>query len=88
MTSAAIERPEDAVTQALANLGLTEEQPQPDPKVSDFKRKEDAGLLRPEPLLVENPHRYVIFPIQHQDVSRPLPDSASPCRCIARLCSP
>lgn len=69
--AASTERPEDVVTQALANLGLVEEDAPllAAPRISDFKRKEDSGMLRPEPLLVENPHRYVIFPIQHQDVS-------------------
>jgi len=37
--------------------------------VSEYKRRELAGELKPEMLLQENPHRYVIFPIQHADVS-------------------
>eukprot|EP00924_Labyrinthula_sp_SR-Ha-C_P013613 snap_masked-scaffold_5-processed-gene-8.44-mRNA-1 protein AED:0.28 eAED:0.28 QI:0/-1/0/1/-1/1/1/0/380 len=36
--------------------------------VSDFKRKEIAGELLPEPLLEENPNRYVMFPIQNDEV--------------------
>lgn len=37
--------------------------------VSEFRKKELAGELQPEPLLVENKHRYVLFPIQYDDVS-------------------
>lgn len=36
---------------------------------TDHKLKEERGELVPEPLLVENPHRFVIFPIQDNDVS-------------------
>ena len=36
---------------------------------TDHKLKEERGELEPEPLLVENPHRFVIFPIKDNDVS-------------------
>ena len=36
---------------------------------TDHKLKEERGELAPEPLLVENPHRFVIFPISDNDVS-------------------
>lgn len=36
--------------------------------VSDFKRKERNGELAPEPLLVEDKSRFVLFPIKHTDV--------------------
>jgi hypothetical protein len=36
---------------------------------TDHKLKEESGELAPEPLLVENPHRFVIFPIKDNDVS-------------------
>jgi hypothetical protein len=36
---------------------------------TDHKLKEERGELAPEPLLVENPHRFVIFPIRDNDVS-------------------
>jgi ribonucleoside-diphosphate reductase subunit M2 len=36
---------------------------------TDHKLKEERGELAPEPLLVENPHRFVIFPINDNDVS-------------------
>ena len=39
------------------------------PMISEYKRRELAGELKPEMLLADNPHRYVIFPIQHADVS-------------------
>ena len=37
--------------------------------VSDFKQKEKSGLLLPEPLLLEDKSRFVLFPIKHTDVS-------------------
>lgn len=37
--------------------------------VSEFKVKEMNGELAAEPLLTPNPHRFVLFPIQHKDVS-------------------
>ena len=37
--------------------------------VSDFKRKEKSGELLPEPLLMEDKARFVLFPIKHNDVS-------------------
>jgi hypothetical protein len=33
------------------------------------KQAEDSGELAPEPLLTENPHRFVLFPIQDSEVS-------------------
>jgi ribonucleoside-diphosphate reductase subunit M2 len=36
--------------------------------VSEHKRKELAGELAHEPLLAENPGRFVLFPIQHEEV--------------------
>merc|ERR1719162_340043 len=35
---------------------------------TDHKLIEERGFLIPEPLLVENPHRFVIFPIQDNDL--------------------
>ena len=40
--------------------------------VSEFKIKEANGELLPEPLLVEDKSRFVLFPIQHTDVSTSL----------------
>jgi hypothetical protein len=37
--------------------------------VSEYKQKELNGELLPEPLLVENKKRFVMFPILHRDVS-------------------
>lgn len=37
---------------------------------TDHKMQEDHGLMDDEPLLKENPHRFVIFPIQDNEVSR------------------
>ena len=36
---------------------------------TDHKLKEERGELAPEPLLMVNPHRFVIFPIKENDVS-------------------
>lgn len=37
-------------------------------EVSAMRRKEMDGSLKPEPLLVENPGRFVLFPIQDNEV--------------------
>ena len=37
--------------------------------VSEFKRMEANGELKPEPLLMEDKSRFVLFPIKHNDVS-------------------
>lgn len=37
-------------------------------KVSDQRQKEIDGTLKPEPLLTENPGRFVLFPIQDNEV--------------------
>jgi hypothetical protein len=39
------------------------------PTKSDHKLLEEEGMFEDEPLLKENPHRFVIFPIQDNDVS-------------------
>ena len=41
------------------------------PKVSEHRMKEMNGELEPEPLLVEDKNRFVLFPIKHKDVSKP-----------------
>jgi hypothetical protein len=37
-------------------------------KMSEFKKRENNGELLPEPLLVEDKSRFVLFPIKYQDV--------------------
>lgn len=37
-------------------------------EISPFKRKELNGEFQPEPLLLEDKSRFVLFPIKHQDV--------------------
>jgi hypothetical protein len=37
---------------------------------SKHRTAETKGLLAPEPLLRANPHRFVLFPIQHDDIWR------------------
>jgi ribonucleotide reductase beta subunit family protein with ferritin-like domain len=37
-------------------------------EVSEYKKKELRGELLPEPILTESENRFVLFPIQHQDV--------------------
>jgi FixJ family two-component response regulator len=37
--------------------------------ISELKMKENSGLLLPEPLLMEDKTRFVLFPIRHADVS-------------------
>ena len=36
---------------------------------SEFRQKEKAGQLLPEPLLIGDNSRFVLFPIKHTDVS-------------------
>lgn len=38
-------------------------------QVSEHKKLEMEGKLQEEPMTVENPGRFVIFPIKHDDVS-------------------
>ena len=42
--------------------------PSPRSVTSKHKTSEIEGRLAPEPLLQPNPHRFVIFPIQHNDI--------------------
>jgi hypothetical protein len=44
--------------------------PPPSPTISRHKKAEARGHLMPEPLLQTNPHRFVLFPIQHDDIWR------------------
>lgn len=37
-------------------------------EVSDMRRQEMDGSLEPEPMLIENPGRFVLFPIQDDEV--------------------
>lgn len=37
-------------------------------EVSDMRRREMDGSLKPEPMLIENPGRFVLFPIQDDEV--------------------
>lgn len=37
--------------------------------ITEHRRLELEGKLKPEPLLVENPGRFVLFPIQNHEVS-------------------
>jgi hypothetical protein len=37
--------------------------------LTDFRRKEKDGLMKAEPLLIPDKSRFVLFPIQHTDVS-------------------
>jgi ribonucleotide reductase beta subunit family protein with ferritin-like domain len=44
--------------------------PSSNQKVSHHKNAETTGELAAEPLLQANPHRFVLFPIQHNDIWR------------------
>ncbi|KAE9007080.1 hypothetical protein PR003_g18066, partial [Phytophthora rubi] len=46
----------------------SEKEEQPKLEMSEYKLKEVNGELQPEPFLVENPNRFVLFPIQEHDV--------------------
>jgi ribonucleoside-diphosphate reductase subunit M2 len=51
-------------------LALTEDRTLPtDPKVvTEFRQRELSSDFKPEPLLIEDPTRFVIFPIKHNDI--------------------
>jgi hypothetical protein len=44
--------------------------PTPPKQPSKHKTAENKGLLAPEPLLQENPHHFVLFPIHHANIWR------------------
>jgi hypothetical protein len=44
--------------------------PSPSEQPSKHKITKNKGLLSPKPLLQENPHRFVLFPIHHADIWR------------------
>lgn len=54
---------------AVATPVPATEEEEAEPTPSELKLKELRGELADEILLKDNPGRYVIFPIQHQDVS-------------------
>ena len=41
---------------------------EPDFLTSEFKKRELRGEMQPEPLLLEDKQRFVLFPIKHTDV--------------------
>eukprot|EP01038_Epipyxis_sp_PR26KG_P007734 gene7734-10509_t len=47
-----------------AELNLTKN----NQKLTEFRTKEMRGLLKPEPLLLADKSRFVLFPIKHQDI--------------------
>jgi ribonucleoside-diphosphate reductase subunit M2 len=63
------------ITNAVANASLEEQQAaakaavaMPAPQKSAQKIREENGELQPEPILLDNPGRFVIFPIQHDAI--------------------
>jgi len=64
---------EEPIITDLANTSVNSSAIEPlfkydQPVVSEYKKRELEGKLLPEPLLASNPGRFVIFPIQHDDV--------------------
>lgn len=51
------------------NLNASTEPAEPEVQVTEFRQLEKAGKLEVEPLLKEDKSRFVLFPIQHKDVS-------------------
>ncbi len=54
-------------TRALTTRKATKT-PSSDGKKSKHKIAKMKGNLAPEPLLLENPHHFVLFPIQHNNI--------------------
>ena len=57
----------DFLVDSLEQTSLVSEDKQP--QVSEHRKLELAGKLAPEPLLIEDKNRFVLFPIKHTDVS-------------------
>jgi len=53
----------DGLHDKLSEMNLS-----PNVHMTDMRRREVEGLLAPEPLLTENPNRFVLFPIQNHAV--------------------
>jgi hypothetical protein len=58
----------------------------PKPKVTEFRKKELRGEIY-EPLLAEDKHRFVLFPIKHDDVRTILSLFLLYCRVPPLCCS-
>ena len=56
----------DFVVQAMEDMDVLDLQTQ---SPSEFKLKEKSGFLVPEPLLLPDKSRFVLFPIKYPDVS-------------------
>ncbi len=57
------------LAQKLDKVHVSEEVSTGNVTVTEHRRLELEGKLKPEPLLVENPGRFVLFPIQNPEVS-------------------
>lgn len=55
----------DFLVAELAQLGGGDSQTE---LASEFKKRELRGEMQPEPLLLEDKQRFVLFPIKHTDV--------------------
>jgi len=52
--------------------GLVEDEHRAFGEVTEFKAREMSGKMLPEPLLIEDKSRFVLFPIKHPDVKNHL----------------
>jgi hypothetical protein len=50
------------------NLNIKTLLPGEVPEITEFKRLENSGRLLPEPLLLGDKSRFVLFPIKHPEV--------------------
>lgn len=64
------------------NISVDHE-PEEERCVSEFRKLEMAGLLAPEPLLIADKARFVLFPIKHNDVSDTSAFFLMHCACIS-----
>ena len=53
----------------IKSMDLTASSIEPAVEVTEFRQLEKTGQLEVEPLLKEDKSRFVLFPIQHKDVS-------------------
>ena len=67
-TSASFSSSSSVASSENSSVGVKEVSAKVGPVMTEHKRQEIAGEHKPEPLLEENPGRFVLFPIQNPEV--------------------
>jgi hypothetical protein len=72
ITNSTAARDNNSQDQDIPDIGFLDIKdllPGEQPEMTDFRRLEKTGTLLPEPLLMAEKSRFVLFPIKHNDVS-------------------